>query len=524
MKKIYLFIVGALALLFNTACTGDLDQTPVIGENSTTVYSTLQGYQSVLAKIYGSYSLVGQERAGNVDLSSNKGQDLLRNLFNMQEAATDEVANTWLSGEQLAPLTYMSWDASDVWVADTYYRLYYSVALCNEFLRYCTDGAISGFSADEQAEIRTYAAEARFVRALDYWFVLDLFRKGPYVNEDTPTSAFIPEAYDGKQLYEFISSEIAALEELLPDTAPYGRVSKAAAWALGSRLALNGRVYTGEDHFTEAVTYCKKIISTGRYSLEGDYTKLFNADNHKRTNEVIFAFVADADMATTWGSATNIICSSCGNNSSQDPAKYGISNGWGNWRVRGELPALFESAPADGRNLFWTDGQSQYFTEGITTDTQGYFSEKWTNLTDEGVAASNSAERGCSTDYPLFRLAEVYLTAAEAVLRGGQGMSRAEALALVNDVRTRAFGDNSGNISDAQFNLPFMLDERGRELYHEMHRRTDLVRFDSFTTAQRMWQWKGGVLDGKAVDARYNIYPIPASELSANPNLKNELY
>lgn len=521
MKKISALIIVAATLL--TACTGDLDQRPVIGNTSSQVYSTIEGYQSVLAKIYGSYSLVGQERSGNVDLSSNKGQDLLRNLFNLQEAATDEVANTWLSGENQANITYMTWDANDVWVADTYYRLFYSIALCNEFLRYCGDGSIGGFSSAEQDEIRLYAAEARFIRALDYYFVLDLFRKGPYVDQNTPTTGVIPEVYDGKQLYDHIDSEIKAIENILPEVNSYGRASRAAAWALGVRLALNGNIYAGEDHYTDCIAYAKKITGTGRYSLEADYSKLFNADNHLRTNEIIFAFAADADNATTWGSATNIVCASCGNNSSQDPAKYGISNGWGNWRVRGELPALFTSTQ-DARNTFWSDGQTQYFTGAIDNQAEGYFSEKWTNLTDAGEPASDTAARGCDTDYPMFRLAEVYLSAAEAVLRGGQGMSSGEALDLVNLVRRRAYGDTTGDISAQQFDLKFIIDERGRELYHEMMRRTDLVRFGYFTTADYIWQWKGGKLDGQAVNSRYNIYPIPSSELSANPNLKNELY
>ncbi|MDE5683308.1 MAG: RagB/SusD family nutrient uptake outer membrane protein, partial [Muribaculaceae bacterium] len=223
IKKIYLTLISLVTLLLAGACTDDLDQKPVIGDSADKVYSTIEGYKSVLAKIYGSYSLIGQERAGNPDLSSNKGQDLLRNLFNMQEVATDEVANTWLSGENLSALTYMNWDASDVWVADTYYRLYYSIALCNEFLRYTGEGSIGGFSDSEKELIRTYAAEARFIRALDYWFVLDLFRQGPYVDQDTPTTGVIPPAYDGKQLYDYIKSEITELETLLPDTNYYGQ-------------------------------------------------------------------------------------------------------------------------------------------------------------------------------------------------------------------------------------------------------------------------------------------------------------
>ena len=172
MTKIKSIIIAAAAIVM-ASCTADLDQKPVIGNTSEQVYSTLEGYQSVLAKIYGSYSLVGQERAGNPDLSSNQGQDLIRNLFNLQESSTDEVAQTWLSGDNQTAITYMTWDANDVWVSDTYYRLFYSVAHCNEFLRYCGEGSISKFTAAEQDEIRIYAAEARFIRALDYYFVLD---------------------------------------------------------------------------------------------------------------------------------------------------------------------------------------------------------------------------------------------------------------------------------------------------------------------------------------------------------------
>jgi len=513
--------MGVVAVF--TSCTNDLDQYPVIGNTSQQVYSTIEGYQSVLAKIYGSYSLVGQERSGNVDLSSNQGEDLIRNLFNLQESATEEVAHTWISGGNLADLAYMSWDANNVWVADTYYRLYYSIALCNEFLRYCEESTIKSFSIEEQEEIRIYAAEARFIRALDYYYVLDLFRKGSYVDPNTPTTGTIPEAFNGQQLYNFIDGEIKAIEYLLPEDNSYGRANRAAVWALGVRLALNGEVYSGEDHYSDCISYAKKILGMGRYSLEADYSKLFNADNHLRTNEIIFAFVADADNATTWGSATNIICASCGNNSTQDPAKYGIANGWGNWRVRGELPALFTSAQ-DARNTFWTDGQTQFFTGPIDNQAEGYFSEKWTNLTDEGEPASDSAARGCDTDYPMFRLAEVYLSAAEAVLRGGSGMSLSEALYYVNQIRRRAYGDTSGDISAQQLDLKFIIDERAREFYHEMMRRTDLVRFGYFTSADYVWQWKGGSLGGQAVNERYNIYPIPSSELSANPNLKNELY
>lgn len=525
MKKIYSLLLGVAATALTCACTDDLDQKPHIGENSTTVYSSVEGYRSVLAKIYGSYTLTGQERSSGDDLSSNKGESLSRTIFLLQEGPTDECAFTWMSGDQLTNLAYMTWDDTDIWISDTYYRLYYTIALCNEFLRYANDGAIGGFSSDEQATIKSFAAEARFVRALTYWYVLDLYGQGPFVNEDTPTGGVIPEAYNGTQLYEYIKSEIDDFGPQLPPSASFGRADQAAAYALGARLALNGQVYTGTAHFDECISYCQKVLASS-HALEGDYAKLFNADNELRTNEILFGFAADHADGVTFGGATNVVCGSCGNNSTQDPSKYGLAFGWGNYRVRGELPELFIKLNAwdtDSRCKFWTDSQTQYFTGALDNDTQGYWNEKWTNLTDAGETSCDSND-GCDTSWPEIRLAEVYLTAAEAVLRGGTGMSRDDARELVNLVRRRAYGDTSGDISDAQFNLDFIIDERGREFYFESKRRTDLVRYDYFTTNKYVWQWKGGVLDGRAVDSRYNIYPIPATEISANPNLSNALY
>mgnify|MGYP002427730771 CR=1 FL=1 len=77
------------------------------------------------------------------------------------------------------------------------------------------------------------------------------------------------------------------------------------------------------------------------------------------------------------------------------------------FRVRGEIPALF-SGTDDKRYMFFTDGQTQYL-DVIDNQSNGYFVEKWTNLTDAGATASNTADGGVNTDYPLFRLADVYL-------------------------------------------------------------------------------------------------------------------
>lgn len=531
MKKTIYILMTALLTLTTTSCTGDLDQMPhtdtqVTGQEA---YASAANYKMVLAKIYASYVIVGQEQGGgNADMSSNNGQDFLRCYFNLQEDPTDEVACTWLSGDKVEGLTYMTWDANDPWVADAYYRLYYTIALSNEFLRHTDDGSIASFNDQEKKEILTYKAEARFLRALAYYYVLDLFGQGPFVDETMAVGAFTPERYSNSQLFEFVESELKDIADnglASPSSLEYGRASNAAAWTLLAKLYLNAEIYGGGNHYTDCISACSKVMESG-FSLESDYARLFNADNNKRTNEIIFPFVVDGENTVSWGATTLIICGQCGNSSTQDPTKYGLTNGWGMFRVRGELPNLFENVdnPTDKRCMFYTDSQTQWFTKAIDDQTQGYFSEKFTNLTDNGEAACNSGAVGVSTDFPVFRLADVYLMFAEAVLRGGQGSTKVDALRYINLIRERAYGNSNGNINDAQLDLDFILDERARELYLECSRRTDLIRYGRFTGGDYIWQWKGGILDGKSTDAKYNIYPIPTAELSANPNLTNENY
>ena len=537
MKKILYTALMAMVLGLSS-CLDDLNQEPIVESGADDVYGSAYGCKQALGKLYVSYVIAGQEfGGGDADLSTSGSEsfDFMRCYINLQEACTDEMVYTWASGDNLLDVTYISWDTTDPWVTDCYYRIYYTIALCNDFLKHTTDGAISGFTAQERADVETYRAEARFMRALSYWYVLDLFGQGPYVDENTPNVDYSPEAYDATQLFDYIESELLAIEDMLaePKTNEYGRADRAAAWALLARLYLNAEVYTNTNRSTDCIAYCKKIISPGIYSLERNYASLFNADNHLRTNEIIYAFPVDATTTVSWG-ATTYLCSGAvsNDNSVQAPANYGLTSGWGSYRVRGEFSALFGDGAsaidnsADSRCMLFTNSGAiaQYLDNGVEDDATGFRSEKWTNLTDAGEAASNTQSNGVSTDFPVFRLADVYLMAAEAVLRGGTGYTRADALGFLNELRERAYGDQSGNITDAQMNLDYIIDERGRELYLECVRRTDLIRFGLFTGDRYLWQWKGGVLNGRGVDNRYNVYPIPANETAVNSNLSNPNY
>lgn len=525
MKNIFYTVLLLIAgTFFTTSCVGHLDQFPHTETTSADVYTSAANYKAVLGKLYVSFVIAGQEKGGgNADLSSNFGYDYMRCYFNMQECGTDEVVYTWLEGEKMSGLTYLSWDVNDAWVSDMYYRIYYTIALCNEFLRNATDGKIGAFSESDQKAIREYRAEARFLRALAYYHALDLYRNIPFVSEADPVGSYVPPRYTSAQMFQYLETELKDIDTDLPDrtACEYGRACRQAAYALLARLYLNAEVYTGTARWTDCITYCNEVLKAG-YALEADYARLFNADNHNRTNEIIYSFPVDATHTVSWGATTYLICGAINNTSdTQVPSDYGVTSGWGNYRLRGELPDLFRSG--DGRAMFYTEGQTKEINV-VENQSNGYLSVKWTNLTDAGETASNTTDGGVNTDFPVFRLADVYLMLAEAVVRGGEGSSRTIALGYVNDLRRRAFGDDSGNITDAQLTADFILDERARELYLECVRRTDLIRYGRFTTSAYLWQWKGGQMAGQAVDSKYNMYPIPSTELTANPNLYNENY
>ncbi len=174
----------------------------------------------------------------------------------------------------------------------------------------------------------------------------------------------------------------------------------------------------------------------------------------------------------------------------------------------------------DRRGLFYIDGQNLEI-EDMTVFTDGYAIRKFKNVTSTGAPGKDSDFP--DTDFPVFRLGDILLMASEALVRGGG--DRGLALNYFNQVRNRAYLGAGGNITDAELTLQTLIDERARELYWEGHRRTDLVRFNQFTEPSYIWAWKGGVPEGKSVDAYRNIYPLPTSDLTANPNLQqNEGY
>jgi len=545
-------IVLLVGIFVFSSCLKDLDKFPMNGATGEKIFKDLNGYKMALAKVYGAMLLTGnQGPAGEGDVAGlDEGfSDFLRCFFNHQELPTDEAHCIWFQDVGITEMDYLNFISSNPFTIGLYSRSLLQIMYANEFLRNCTDAAMdkNGITnASDRAEIKNFAAEARFIRAFQYWVLMDVFANPPFVTEESKFGELPPQT-NRKDLFAYVESELIAISDggLLkaPKTNEYGRVDQATAWALLARFYLNANVYLspvgtpGNDaqYYTKAITYADKVINAG-YALRTDsYQYLFLNDNHLNNPEVIFSLNYDGVKTKGYGGTTFLIdCSS--NGSYQTTYKntllhYGmIANAnWAGYRVRGNFINLF--TPSDERYLFV--GENQFMGELPGDYTYGMATYKYRNISSEvvklGVAevdrilanitnekfGNDPKGEFADNDYPLFRLAEMYLVYAEAVKRGGTGGSDATALGYLNDLRDRA---GLGTI--ATYDLNYILDERGRELYWECQRRTDLVRYNKFTTNDYIWEWKGGVKAGKEVSAHYNIYPIPNTDLSANPNLK----
>jgi hypothetical protein len=429
------------------------------------------------------------------------------------------VAIAW-NDQGVQELNTQNWSSDNQFLGAMYYRIYFQVALANEFLRQTSDDKLAsrGVSAALRTDITRYQAEARFLRALSYWHAIDLFGPVPLVTESFELGKTPPTQSTRTAVYEYIVSELNAIRSALPapGTGEYGRADQGAVAMLLANVYLNAQVYTGTAHYADARAEAEKAIA-GTYRIDNNFRRMFSADNNT-SPEIIFAVPQDGLKSQSYGGTTFLTHALVGGN--MNPSSFGLDGGWWGLRLKPDILPLFPgnggATSADKRSaFFFTDGQTTAMPN-LTDFQKGVGAPKWTNVTSTGAPGSHTGF--ADTDYPVFRLGEAYLIYAEAVTRGGGG-TRSVALDYVNQLRTRAYGNLNGLITDAQLTTDFLLDERARELLLEGHRRMDLIRYGKFTTAG-IWAWKGNVVAGKVTDASHNLYPLPASELIANPNLK----
>lgn len=541
-----LFSAALIAVLSSgvTSCINDLDISPIDPQTGGSF-----DQQGVFVKGYAMLGVTGQKGIdGSPDLD---GQDegesgFYRTTFNCNELPTDECLWAWQENQDIPQLTSISWSPSSQRTEWVYVRLGYDITQYNFFL--------DQTESMTDAETLRQRAEIRFLRALHYWYFLDLFGKAPFkehLNNDLPVEK------KGTELYTYIQNELNEIEGDMyePRQAPFGRADKAANWLLRARLYLNAGVYTGQTDYAKAEEYASKVIGSA-YKLCTNYSELFMADNDENENamqEIILPIRQDGVKTRNYGGSTYLVC---GTRVAGMP-RMGTTNGWSCIFARAAMVQKFFSnlddvpmlradveipkgldtdeqiddfdaehgirtedmikAAGDDRALLYSGvggGRRKIHTDAISGFTDGLSIVKWQNYRSDGKPVSHATYP--DTDIPLFRLAEAYLTRAEAIFRQG-----GDATGDINELRKRANCTRKVQTVTEQE----LIDEWAREFYLEGRRRSDLVRFGMFTTNKYLWDWKGGAMNGTSVASYYNKYPIPVSDINNNRNMsQNEGY
>lgn len=475
-------------------------------------------YKYFLGLLYARLANIEVNNGGGRFIPNNEPDyDFVRSLFMLQQVPTDESVLAWQDAG-VQPLNQSNFTVDNPFVKCMYLRLKDIIVNANSFLTATSAERLAEISiaTAESNRIKNYRAEARFLRALAYYYAIDLFGGFELFTETSPVAGTKPSYINRTALFNFVESELLAIEsDLLPTkTNEYGRADRSCAWMLLAKLYLNAQVYTGTAKYTECLTQLNKIINTTLFSLTNEYRRLFLADNRSNTaqDEIIFAIVAEGKKMPTFGNTTFIVHAATGGNIV--PGDLGIDGGWFGLRTRRECAAILDATGVnDTRNFLFKSGQTQNITS-LGNFNEGYAVTKYKNKNANGT--NSDTLFFVSTDFPVFRLADVWLMYAESVLRGGTGGNSNMALTFMNFIRGRS---GAAGISSTDLTLDFIFQERTRELYWECHRRSDLIRFNKFSGADYLWQWKGGTVNGTGTPAFVNLYPIPADIFNANDNL-----
>ncbi len=538
MNKRNIILGILLSTLMITSCVKDLDIKP---KDPNTIMAGNLGdnpiyMKQTLGKIYASFVLSGQGSNGGDDIAASDPNFFTtsRALWNVQEITTDEAICAW-GDVGISDLNTQTWSAQNQFLTALYQRLGLTITYANDFIR-LTNG-------NTDPAVVQYNAEARFLRALAYAWYIDLFANPPFTTDVDGVGKFYPKQLDpdmkiGRaKLFNYIVSELKSIEPKLGEPKfSYPQADKASAWMLLARVYLNAQVYTGTAKWDSCKIYADKVISSGKYSLAANYRQNFSADNGKTNPEMIFALELDGVNTQGAEGTTFIIESSSDSRYIRAEDFHGLTSNtnWNGNRSRKQFMnvlvdtiATYGNVPVPANDTLFAQSKdkrvllkmkkSMNIPSASSNGDYGIGVYKFTAKNSNGTQAANYNAAFASTDFPIFRYADALMMRAEASYRLGNA---ANAVTDINAIRTRAFGNATGNITAAQLNDKFLLDERGREFYYEAQRRTDLVRFGQFTDGTYRWQWKGGTFNGTATNKNLNVFPIPGDEVSANPNIK----
>ena len=536
MKRI-IYIAALAALL--TSCVQDLDTLPLDKTEPVAEYvygDSEEAYMAGLTRLY--FQFVTNDLT---DLQPMDGgaSELIRAFWTVQETSTDEAKCSWENDAWVRALNTNTWTGvqNDAIYA-VYVRTLQGVAFVNEYLRQTAPDKLSarGVSADLAAKIQGYRAEARFIRAYLYWIALDCFGDVPFTTENSPFGGtYFPSQASRTDIFNYCVGELQSL--LSSDSAMpaagflYPRADKGSVAGLLARMYLNANVYAGIDKSVEAKALCEEIFAMG-YQLSPSYSNLFRGDNGQNASargEFLWAIDYDNDYINSYGGTTYILSASMASTDITDSSRpNGQVNGWAGLRVPYEFVSRYYGVSgqnyqtgdyevADKRGeIFYIKGRSESMDGALYNFMNGWTCLKFNNIpsnqTNQSYLPESATMSNSNVDFPMIRLAEIYLIYAEVCMNLGVPE---EALPYMQALAARA-----GVAPPSEITPDFLLAERARELLWEAHRRTDLIRFGVYHTDVYLWPYKGGdTYAGSAFPAYKCIFPIPPTELATNKAL-----
>lgn len=538
MKKNIVF--AAFAALSLTACIGDLDQTPMADNVVSNVYDDPATRMSALAKVYGAFTLVGQSGSGSADIDVNDAgaSEFLRAWWSIQTVSTDECKCVW-GDAWVSEIRGNQWTATkNDAIYATYTRGMMMVAFANDFLRN---------TSDDDPEVAIERAEVRFLRAYAYWVLLDCFGNPPFVTENDPVGAFKPEQTDAPTLFNWLRTELTDLTSdasnlKAPHTQVYPRVDKGAAYGLLARLCLNHKSYLGQEDtaiYRAAAEAAKKVCDA--YTLCPEYADLFRGDNGENADvlkEFVYASCYDENKTQSYGGTSFFILAGKG-----QQYTLGIDGNWNGLVTGTESVVRYvgqgvvdnaavraDQTPGADKSVFTAVDKRALFsledcdnkTMDATNFSNGWHVVKYDNRAHDDESDAQPSAKFSSIDFPMIRVAEMYLAYAEAQARiGGGQTSDATAVDYIYDLHVRAgLTDKVSYVKPVSITLEDVFNEISKELFWEGLRRTTLIRFDRFSSADFLWPFKGGVKNGQGFSDYLELFPLPADDLLANDKLE----